>query len=99
MRSANARFCSTTTSARAGRLGVADQRRHVQDVLPLHAFARLVEQQQRLRLGEAANEREDLLLAARERAGVLVEPAREDREARETAARTPPRLPARRASA
>jgi hypothetical protein len=46
----------------------------------LHAFARLVEQEQRLGLGEAAHERQDLLLAARERAGVLAEALRQDRE-------------------
>ena len=65
------------------RLGGADQLGHVDDVLPLHAFARLVEQKQRLGFGEAAHERQDLLLAARERAGVLAEALRQDREARE----------------
>src|SRR4029450_2812792 len=109
MRSAKARFCSTTTRARpaalasstraaicrmvahctpalgagevvldhaegvSGRLGLVHEGGHLQDVLPLHALARLVEQQQRLAFGVAARGRQHLLLAARERAGMLGE--------------------------
>src|ERR1700691_2697812 len=61
----------------------------MQNIFPLNAFARLIEQDDWLVFGETAHKRQHLFLSPRERTGVLREPTFEDRKTIEIATEGP----------
>ena len=81
--SAMCAFCSTTSTVRPfGVVQVLDDAEDLRHEQRREAERRLVEQQQPRALHERAREREHLLLAAAERAGLLVAPLLDPREVR-----------------